>query len=88
MAEPHFDISFSGLKTTLKYFHDDMDPGLDTRPVLAAFSQSRHDVLIAKTRRAAEEHQVYTVSVSGCLAVSGYLQQRFQAAEQRLARAV
>ncbi len=80
MAEAHFDFSFSGLKTALKYFHDAMEPGLDTRPVLAAFFQSLCDVLLAKTLRAAEAHRVRTVTVSGGLAASGYLQQRFRAA--------
>lgn len=82
MAEEHFDFSFSGLKTALKYFHRDMDPNLDTRPVLAAFFQSLCDVLLAKTQRAAVHYQVRTVTVSGGLAASGYLQERFRSATQ------
>jgi tRNA N6-adenosine threonylcarbamoyltransferase len=92
LAEPGLDFSFSGLKTAMLYFLRDHGlpadgsappPGVrppPEGPVLAAFFAAVADVLVAKTLRAARQLGVGAVTVSGGLAASRKLRQRFESA--------
>ena len=80
LTDPDLDFSFSGLKTALRYFLRDHGPDVDEGPVLAAFFQRVADVLVAKTLRAAKWYGVEAVTVSGGLAASRKLRERFESA--------
>lgn len=90
LGEPGLDFSFSGLKTAMLYFLRDhglpadgsaaRGPGPPEGPVLAAFFAAVADVLVTKTLRAAWQLGVPAVTVSGGLAASRKLRQRFEAA--------
>lgn len=84
LHQDNLDFSFSGLKTAMKRFYDmHVSPQgggeaiADRDPVLAAFFESICDVLVAKTLRAAARYDVETVTVTGGLAASARLRQRF-----------
>jgi N6-L-threonylcarbamoyladenine synthase len=80
MNDGTLDFSFSGLKTAMKHFRDKHGSSVDRGPVLAAFFASVSDVLIAKTLEAARRLSVNTITVSGGLAASRHLRQRFETA--------
>jgi len=82
LADPGLDFSFSGLKTAMLYFLRDHKAEAEAHPgpVLAAFFQAVCDVLVAKTLRGARRLGVRAVTVSGGLAASRKLRERFQAA--------
>ncbi len=80
LNDPGLDFSFSGLKTSLKYFHNDMPSDLDPGPVLSAFFESITDVLVQKTLRAAKQRKVSAITVSGGLAASKRLRTCFEKA--------
>jgi tRNA N6-adenosine threonylcarbamoyltransferase len=89
LAEPGLDFSFSGLKTAMLYFLRDHGaaaaggaggPLPPEGPVLAAFFAAVADVLVAKTLRAADELRIGAVTVSGGLAASRKLRERFETA--------
>ena len=82
LNEPTLDFSFSGLKTALLYFLRDQEGGAAPAegPVLSAFLAAVADVLVAKTLRAAHQLRVPAVTVSGGLAASRKLRERFETA--------
>lgn len=76
LDHPNLDFSFSGLKTSLRDFHD-RNPDVPSGPVFASLMASIADVLIAKTLRAARQYRIETITVSGGLAASRTLHGRF-----------
>ncbi|MFO7569714.1 MAG: tRNA (adenosine(37)-N6)-threonylcarbamoyltransferase complex transferase subunit TsaD [Smithellaceae bacterium] len=80
------DFSFSGLKTSLlvmlkkrgSNFTDEELPD-----VVASYQEAIIDVLVEKTIRAAREHQMGQVVVSGGVAANSRLRQRFSEAAQK-----
>lgn len=78
------DFSFSGLKTALLYFvrqqegRPAAEGPLAEGPVLSAFFEAVMDVLVTKTLRAARRYRTAAVTVSGGLAASRKLRQRFE----------
>lgn len=79
MLHEGLDFSFSGLKTALYYFlKEHTGDAVDEGPVLSAFFEAVMDVLVAKTLRAARRYRVRAVTVSGGLAASRKLQERFE----------
>jgi len=81
LDKPNLDFSFSGLKTALRDFQA-ANPDAPSGPVFAALLDSIADVLIAKTLCAADELAVDTITVSGGLAASRTLRNRFTKACQ------
>jgi N6-L-threonylcarbamoyladenine synthase len=75
--QKNLDFSFSGLKTAMRTFRDKHPDNFDRGEVLAAFFESVCDVLVHKTLAAAEQFGVDAISVSGGLAASRRLRQRF-----------
>jgi len=80
MMEPgQFDMSFSGLKTAVRYKVEergDLPEGAALSDILASVQAAIVDVLVEKTLRAAEAHGVATVCVAGGVAANGPLRSR------------
>lgn len=78
--EPHFDFSFSGLKTSVRYHLRDHPELLESRTALAnlcAGAQSAIvDVLVAKTIRAALKYSVPCVTASGGVSCNQFLRHK------------
>ncbi|MEY4723187.1 MAG: tRNA ((37)-N6)-threonylcarbamoyltransferase complex transferase subunit TsaD [Candidatus Parcubacteria bacterium] len=85
LADPHFDFSFSGLKTAVRYFLDKhaaqlADDGRFRADVAASTEKAIVDVLIGKTVRAAARHKVKTVMIAGGVAANRKLRSGLAAA--------
>src|SRR5207253_1858849 len=85
--EPHDDFSFSGLKTSVRYFLRD-HPGLlenaqRVRDLCASVQAAIVDVLVAKTIRAARRLGVGCVTASGGVICNRALRQQLTAACRR-----
>jgi len=82
------NFSFSGLKTAMLRFKENYiqssscpektDEPYEIGPILASFFKSVTEVLIQKTFKAAEEHCLSNISVSGGLAASSKLRKVFE----------
>ncbi len=79
LDKPNLDFSFSGLKTALRDFRA-ANPDAPAGPVFAALLDSIAEVLIVKTLRAADRLGIETITVSGGLAASRTLRDRFEQA--------
>jgi N6-L-threonylcarbamoyladenine synthase len=84
LHDPHLDMSFSGLKTAVRYFIRDNEARLGdagfVANVAASVQQAIVDVLVAKTVRAAEEIGASTVLLAGGVAANGHLRASLRAA--------
>ncbi|HEX3548760.1 MAG TPA: tRNA (adenosine(37)-N6)-threonylcarbamoyltransferase complex transferase subunit TsaD [Candidatus Elarobacter sp.] len=78
------DLSFSGLKTSVRYFLES-DAGKDARPadVAASFQAAVIDVLIDRVARALDADDYRGVVLSGGVAANGALQSAFVALAAR-----
>ena len=74
------DMSFSGLKTAVRYFLESPD-GRDARPadVAASFQAAVVDVLMDRVRKACERNAYSSVVLSGGVAANSALQSALQA---------
>ncbi len=74
------DLSFSGLKTSVRYFLES-DDGKSARPadVAASFQAAVVDVLIDRMRRALDVRDYRAIVLSGGVAANGVLQAAFTA---------
>jgi N6-L-threonylcarbamoyladenine synthase len=70
-----YDFSFSGLKTSVKYFIQ-KNPNVPVEEVAAEFENAVVDVLIAKTLKAIEEYNVKSVLIGGGVAANTNLRGR------------
>lgn len=82
LQDPGFDFSFSGLKTSVRYFlekHPDVrtDPG-QRADLCAGVQAAIVDVLVAKTLRAAEARNARCITVSGGVSCNRGLRSRLQ----------
>ncbi len=87
MERGNLDMSFSGLKTAVRYALEDLGGvprGKDLADFLASFQEAIVDALVTKTLWAAEERAVPTVCLGGGVAANGALRQRL--AEEAAAR--
>jgi N6-L-threonylcarbamoyladenine synthase len=82
--EPHHDFSFSGLKTSVRYFLRDhpglMDDEKGLRDLCASVQAAIVDVLTAKTMRAARRLGVRSVTASGGVTCNRALRRELAAA--------
>jgi N6-L-threonylcarbamoyladenine synthase len=69
LREKNYEFSFSGLKTSVLYFHRD-NPKFFKEDICASFQQAVIDVLVGKTLRAAEEFDARSVLLSGGVAAN------------------
>jgi len=75
------DFSFSGIKTEVRKFVDGETPDDEMKKVIArAFEDAVAEVLVAKTLRAVEEHDVQTVVVGGDVSANTYIRLRLREA--------
>jgi N6-L-threonylcarbamoyladenine synthase len=78
----NYDFSFSGLKTSVRYYvvtHPAADKDEKTKADIAAsFQEAALDVLIRKTARAIEEIGAKTLFVSGGVSINSALRERFK----------
>ena len=79
IRDPHYDFSFAGLKTAVRYFvqkeKDKLSDEKFVNDVSASVEQAFVDVLVAKTARAAKETGVKTVRLAGGVAANRKLRQ-------------
>jgi len=80
-----YDFSFSGLKTAVLRVVEGLDdqPGLTRADVAASFEDAVVDVLVAKTRRAAEQFGVKQVLLAGGVAANKRLRDEMDRRVQR-----
>jgi N6-L-threonylcarbamoyladenine synthase len=78
------DLSFSGLKTSVRYFLES-DAGRSARPadVAASFQAAVVDVLIARVARALDAGETRALVLSGGVAANGALRAAFSALGER-----
>lgn len=79
LNSPNCDFSFSGLKTAVLYLIRDI-PTLDTttkQKIAREFEDSVTEILIAKTRRAIEEHAAHTLVIGGGVAANNTIRLNF-----------
>ncbi len=79
MERGNLDMSFSGLKTAVRYKVEDLGgvpSGKALADFLASFQEAIVDALVTKTLWAAEERAVPTVCLGGGVAANGALRQR------------
>jgi N6-L-threonylcarbamoyladenine synthase len=85
--DPGDDFSFSGLKTSVRYFLRDHPNLLDDpqrlRDLCASVQAAIVDVLVTKTIRAAKRLRVSCVTASGGVTCNSALRQRLTAACER-----
>ncbi|MEK7094803.1 MAG: tRNA (adenosine(37)-N6)-threonylcarbamoyltransferase complex transferase subunit TsaD [Patescibacteria group bacterium] len=82
---PDFDFSFSGLKTAMKRLVEDVSFERNDNTIAdasASFEESVVDVLISKTRRAAETYSVASILLCGGVAANKRLRERLVASFQ------
>jgi N6-L-threonylcarbamoyladenine synthase len=65
LADPHFDFSFSGLKTAVLYTLRDLIGPPPVADIAASFQQAVIDILVGKTLRAAAKTGHRTIAISG-----------------------
>ncbi len=77
LDQKNYDFSFSGLKTSVLYYMKDHPATLRSAArkadVAASFEQAVIDVLVAKTRRAAEDCAAESILLSGGVAANKHL---------------
>jgi N6-L-threonylcarbamoyladenine synthase len=76
MLESGYDFSFSGLKTAVINYAR-KHPEAKVPDICAGFQAAVVDVLVAKSRRAAEEHGVAAMALGGGVAANSALRERF-----------
>ncbi|TSC83200.1 MAG: tRNA N6-adenosine threonylcarbamoyltransferase [Parcubacteria group bacterium Gr01-1014_19] len=69
LKDKNYEFSFSGLKTSVLYFHRD-NPKVSREDLCASFQQSVIDVLVGKTIRAAREFGAQSILLSGGVAAN------------------
>jgi N6-L-threonylcarbamoyladenine synthase len=75
LASADFNFSFSGLKTSVRYFLRDLDP-VPVADVCASFQEAVIDVLVQKALGAVREAKVDTLAVSGGVSCNTRLRER------------
>jgi len=74
-----YDFSFSGLKTAVLYGIKDMELNEKNKiNVCAEFQNAVADVLVFKTKKAAENYSAKTVILAGGVSANAYLRKRFK----------
>lgn len=83
LNKPNYNFSFSGLKTAVLYFMRDnfseKKPNSKQKAdICASFQQAVCDVLVNKTLKAAQKHNVKTLMLAGGVAANKFLRQEFE----------
>lgn len=75
-----FDFSFSGLKTSVKYYLRDHADTMNINDVCASAQRAIVDVLVSKTLLAANEHRVKVITIAGGVSANSELRTTMQVA--------
>ena len=90
LHKPNFDFSFSGIKTAVLQYVENIDKEIDDRhmaDIAASFQEAVVEVLTRKTLRAAAQEGLEQIVVAGGVACNSGLRLRFhELAEQQGAR--
>ncbi|HOK15363.1 MAG TPA: carbamoyltransferase N-terminal domain-containing protein, partial [Candidatus Kapabacteria bacterium] len=82
MNSGDYDFSFSGLKTSVKNFvyknYPNGVPKEALSDVAASVQRAIVDVLVAKTIKAAEEHKVRNIVISGGVSANSWLREKMK----------
>jgi N6-L-threonylcarbamoyladenine synthase len=85
--EPHDDFSFSGLKTSVRYYLRDhpglLDDGQSLRDLCASIQAAIVEMLVTKTLRTAKRLRVRCITASGGVTCNRALRRQLQAACDR-----
>lgn len=81
--EDHFNFSFSGLKTAVLYTLQREAGKFQIEDICASFQTAVIDVLIKKSLRAAKEHHLNCLAISGGVSMNRALRDAFELACQR-----
>ncbi len=76
MQKKSLDFSFSGLKTSLLYFHQ-KNPEAKVEDVAASYQEAIVDALVKKTLRAAKIHNRKIVVIGGGVSANSRLREKF-----------
>jgi len=82
LTSKNFDFSYSGLKTAVLYLIRDLTGGtreltdIEKADIAASFQEAAIDVLIQKTKRAAQAHSVASIMLSGGVSANTLLRER------------
>ncbi len=80
LKEPHFNFSFSGLKTAFLYTIEKLpNPRERLADLCASFQAAVSDVLIEKSLRAAKKHHLSLITLSGGVSCNQTLRKQFAA---------
>lgn len=83
MNKDSYDFSFSGLKTSIKYFLKD-NKDAKKEDIAASFQEAIVDVLLFKTFKAAKEYGVQRIALVGGVAANSRLRERaFELAKEK-----
>ena len=83
MNKDNYDFSFSGLKTSIKYFLKD-NKDARKEDIAASFQEAIVDVLLFKTFKAAKEYGVQRIALVGGVAANSRLRERaFELAKEK-----
>ena len=83
MNKDNYDFSFSGLKTSIKYFLKD-NKDAKKEDIAASFQEAIVDVLLFKTFKAAKEYGVQRIALVGGVAANSRLRERaFELAKEK-----
>ncbi|HEW92663.1 MAG TPA: tRNA (adenosine(37)-N6)-threonylcarbamoyltransferase complex transferase subunit TsaD [Thermotogaceae bacterium] len=83
MNKDNYDFSFSGLKTSIKYFLRD-NKDAKKEDIAASFQEAIVDVLLFKTFKAAKEYGVQRIALVGGVAANSRLRERaFELAKEK-----
>lgn len=74
LTSPDYDFSFSGLKTAVLHAVKD---GKDQREIAREFEDAATEVLVAKVRRALDEHNAQTLILGGGVAANTNIRRAF-----------
>jgi N6-L-threonylcarbamoyladenine synthase len=80
LHEPHFDFSFSGLKTAVLYTLQKQNAGIHVADLAASFQQAVIDILVRKSFRAAQQTGHTRIAISGGVSLNQALRLAFQQA--------
>ena len=79
-----FDFSFSGLKTSVKYYVDKQTRPLATSAIAAGFQEAAVETLVGKTCRAAKTLRAKAITITGGVAANQALRARMTDEGERL----
>ncbi len=80
LHEPHFDFSFSGLKTAVLYTLQKQNAGIHVADLAASFQQAVIDILVRKSFLAAQQTGHTRIAISGGVSLNQSLRLAFQQA--------